>query len=198
MADVLDYMPQGYRFYQPVWRGWAIFSALLATLLLYMHWSGRGWRDVFGFGIMGLLTLSACITIVLWSLGCEWECRIEGDVLSFRSAFGSREWRSIPLRDVVQIITVHGLQNEWCEVVVKGKGRTRVRAEVFDARPRMNGKMELPEQFRLAANAVNPAIQFGGRDGQFCYECRAHLGLRFRIDRCVACGARQPYEGRYV
>lgn len=100
-----------------------------------------------------------------WRSDLAWECRIEADVLAFRTPWEPRLTR-LQIGDIEQIVAVRGKKQAWFEVALRGWTRVVVvDAEVMEHRiwRDLNGAVRICPRLRAALLAVNPAIHFSRR-----------------------------------
>jgi hypothetical protein len=191
----LYYATAAYRHRLNKWIGFAIFTGMCTTFVVGTDWIGRGF-PIFVQCLM--IAVPAILTACAYRYGWAAECRVEGDHLWF--AAENVPPTNVPVADIVSIDRVDVGEGYDFELSVRGKGRMRVAADVFQP----------IEPLREALLARNPDIHFGQRDGIICGACggfvfppgsmpRMSQVIRlWRVGRCPVCGEPFPKYGRFV
>jgi hypothetical protein len=200
MAKPLGYASEIYRFQRPLWRDAAALCIALAVIGIVYRATGGSWDRRFLTWWIAALTLGGAAT--LW---CVWhrlgsECRIEGDMLCWSDDESTDAIISFALAEIVQITCVTSDDDEegvkWCEIEVRGRGRTRAGSGALNALLNPKGRRKDRDRFKTAILKVNPQVKFALRKADRCHVCGASMhGFR---ERCPSCGAPVTARGRYV
>jgi hypothetical protein len=201
MAEPLEYASENYRFRRPLWRSAATLCIILAILGIVHLAIGVPLDRRFLIWWIASLTASAGAT--LWCLwhGVTSECWIEGDMLCWSDDESAKTTICIPLAEILQITAVAGDDDDdegvkWCEIELRGRGRTRAESDALSTLLHPKGRSEERDRFKGAILKANPQVRFAQRKADRCHACGA--GMKHFRERCPLCGAPVTARGRYV
>jgi hypothetical protein len=171
-------MPLSFARSAPAYVPFALMTAII-ILLVEVAWIWLPIRREWAALALIVPATTVLVTAYLLWAGRRWECRIEGDTISFQRPQDGG-WGVMRLEDIREFVTVNEENSTWREVVFRDGRRVLLEGSLFEPWPR----------FQQEVVRMRPGISFGRRRTGFCHQCDRPIDSRLAL--CEGCGARVP------